>query len=130
MLATLSNEAKIERGLALLGCSAAAFCKLAGICGKTRFMEAMNGLPGRHFSEREAEALLFCLEQLWELQAAVDEASRDERGRTTHVPLDFSQYDRIKDALTIRLAQKCLKEEGDSSLDAAAQRATKAASSS
>ena len=130
MVTTFSNEGKIQRGLAPLGCSPSAFCKLAGVCGKTRFMEAMNGLPGRHFSDTEAQALLSFLERLWELQAAVDEASRDAFGRTSHVPLDFTRSEQIDNALTIRLAQKCVMEDDDHSLDAAAERAIKALGSS
>jgi hypothetical protein len=126
MITTFSNERKIQRGLALLGCSPSAFCKLAGVCGKTRFMEAMNGLPGRHFSDTEAQALLSFLERLWELQAAVDEASRDAFGRTSHVPLDFTRGEEIGNALTIRLAQKCLVEDGDHALDTAAELAIRA----
>jgi hypothetical protein len=93
-------------------------------------MEAMNGLPGRHFSDTEAQALLSFLERLWELQAAVDEASRDAFGRTSHVPLDFTRSEQIDNALTIRLAQKCVMEDDDHSLDAAAERAIKALGSS
>ncbi|MBV9886921.1 MAG: hypothetical protein JO119_10285, partial [Acidobacteria bacterium] len=116
MITAFSNEGRIQQKLAALGCSYSAFCKLAGICGKTRFMEAMNGLPGRHFSDDEAQALLFTLEELWQLQTDVDEAARGKDGKPTHVPIDFSQYDQVKTALTVRLAKNCLND-GDTCLD-------------
>src|SRR5580693_8308148 len=105
-LAAFSNEAKIQRGLDLLGCAAVNFCSLVGICGKTRFMEAMNGVPGRHFNDKDAQALLSYLERLYDLQSAVDDTTRDPRTRqTVHVPLDFTRHEEIGVALTIRLAQ-------------------------
>jgi hypothetical protein len=125
--AAFSNEAKIQRGLDLLGCAAVNFCKLAGICGKTRFMEAMNGIPGRHFNDKDAQALLSYLERLYDLQSAVDDTTRDPRtGQTVHVPLDFTRHEEIGVALTIRLAQTVCLEDDDHTLDAVAERATNA----
>jgi hypothetical protein len=123
-LAAFSNEAKIQRGLDLLGCAAVNFCSLVGICGKTRFMEAMNGVPGRHFSDQDAQACLSYLERLYELQRAVDDTTRDPRtGRTIHIPMDFTRYEEIGNALTIRLAQTVCLEGDDHALDIAAERA-------
>src|SRR5580704_7565840 len=50
-LATHSNEGKIQRGLEHLGCAARNFVLIANTLGLTRFMEGMNGVPGRHFSD-------------------------------------------------------------------------------
>jgi hypothetical protein len=123
-LAAFSNEAKIQRGLDLLGCAAVNFCNLVGICGKTRFMEAMNGVPGRHFNDQDAQACLSYLERLYELQRAVDDTTRDPRtGRTIHIPMDFTRYEEIGNALTIRLAQTVCLEGDDHALDVAAERA-------
>src|SRR5579871_5964346 len=125
--AAFSNEAKIQRGLDLLGCASVNFCSLVGICGKTRFMEAMNGLPGRHFSDRDAQTFLSYLERLYELQRAIDETTRDPKtGQTIHLPLDFTQFEAIGNALTIRLAQTVCLEDNDHQLDAVAERATNA----
>ena len=124
-LAAFSNEAKIQRGLDLLGCAAVNFCRLVGICGKTRFMEAMNGVPSRHFNDQDAQACLSYLERLYELQRAVDDTTRDPRtGRTIHIPMDFTRYEEIGNALTIRLAQTICLEDNDHALDVAAERAT------
>jgi hypothetical protein len=124
-LAAFSNEAKIQRGLDLLGCAAVNFCNLVGICGKTRFMEAMNGVPGRHFNDKDAQEFLSYLERLYDLQRAVDDAARDPKtGRTIHVPMDFTRYEEIGEVLAIRLAQAVCLESDDHALDVAAQRAT------
>jgi hypothetical protein len=74
-LAAFSNEAKIQRGLDLLGCAAVNFCSLVGICGKTRFMEGMNGVPGRHFNDQDAQTFLSYMERLYDLQNAIDDAA-------------------------------------------------------
>jgi hypothetical protein len=91
----------------------------------------MNGIPGRHFSDQDAQVCLSYLERLYELQCAVDDTTRDPRtGRTTHVPLDFTRYEEIGEALAIRLAQTVCLEDNDHQLDAVAQRAMKAFSTS
>jgi hypothetical protein len=126
-LAAFSNEAKIQRGLDLLGCASVNFCSLVGICGKTRFMEALNGLVGRHFSDKDAQTFLSYLERLYELQRAIDETTRDPKtGHTIHIPMDFTRYEEIGNALTIRLAQSVCLEDNDHQLDAVAERATNA----
>ena len=56
-LATHSNEGKIQRGLEHLGCAARNFVLIANTVGLTRFMEGMNGVPGRHFSDAVAERI-------------------------------------------------------------------------
>jgi|HubBroStandDraft_6_1064221.scaffolds.fasta_scaffold124162_4 hypothetical protein len=130
-LAAFSNEAKIQRGLDLLGCAAVNFCSLVGICGKTRFMEAMNGVPGRHFNDKDAQTFLSYMERLYDLQSAIDDAARDpETGHTIHVPMDFTRYEEIGEVLAIRLAQAVCLEDNDHQLDAVAQRAMKAFSTS
>jgi hypothetical protein len=126
-LAAFSNEMKIQRGLDLLGCAAVNFCSLVGVCGKTRFMQAMNGEPGRHFSDQDAQTCLSYLERLYELQRAIDETTRDPKtGKTSHLPLDFTRYEEIGNALTIRLAQTVCLEDNDHALDMVAERATNA----
>jgi hypothetical protein len=130
-LAAFSNEAKIQRGLDLLGCAAVNFCSLVGICGKTRFMEAMNGVPGRHFNDQDAQTFLSYMERLYDLQNAIDDAARDPKtGGTIHVPMDFTRYEEIGEVLAIRLAQAVCLEGDDHALDAAAERAIKALGSS
>lgn len=89
-------------------------------------MEAMNGVPGRHFNDRDAQTCLSYLERLYDLQRAVDEATRDKNGKTTHIPLDFTRYEEIANALTIRLAQSVCLEGDDHALDVVAERATNA----
>jgi hypothetical protein len=124
-LAAFSNEAKIQRGLDLLGCASVNFCSLVGICGKTRFMEALNGLSGRHFNDHDAQTFLSYLERLYELQRAIDETTRDPKtGQTIHIPVDFTRFEEIGNALTIRLAQTVCLEDDDHQLDAVAERAT------
>jgi hypothetical protein len=124
-LPAFSNEMKIQRGLDLLGCASVNFCSLVGICGKTRFMQAMNGEPGRHFSDKDAQAFLSYLERLYDLQRAVDDAARDpQTGQTIHVPMDFTRYEEIGTVLAMRLAQEVCLESDDHALDVAAERAT------
>jgi hypothetical protein len=126
-LAAFSNEMKIQRGLDLLGCASVNFCSLVGVCGKTRFMQAMNGEAGRHFSDHDAQTFLSYLERLYELQRAIDETTRDPKtGTTSHVPMDFTRYEEIGNALTIRLAQTVCLEDDDHQLDAVAARVTNA----
>ena len=83
MLASHSNEAKIAHTLAQLGCAAQNFCKIAGV-GLTRFLQALNALPGKHFSDEQAAHLLEVLGELYELQL---ERRCDQRG--AHVPINF-----------------------------------------
>jgi len=71
-LATHSNEGKIQRGLEHLGCAARNFVLIANTVGLTRFMEGLNGVPGRHFSDAAAQRMLESLGELYELQIDVD----------------------------------------------------------
>ena len=71
MLTTHSNEGKIERTLTQLGCAAQNFCKIAGV-GLTRFLQGVNGEPGKHFRDEDAAHLLAVLGELYELQVDVD----------------------------------------------------------
>jgi hypothetical protein len=123
--ATWSNEAQIQRGLDLVGCPPTNFCRLMGI-GKTRFLETLGG-TSRGFDDEEAQKFLSFLERLHDLQAAVNETTRDpETGKTVQIPLDFSRTEQIGIALATRLAQQICLEEGDRSLDQAAQDAVNA----
>jgi hypothetical protein len=115
--AAFSNEAQIQRGLDLLGCATSNFCRLVG-CGKTRFQAVLNGVG--HFSDDEAERFLSYLKRLFELQSAIDAATRDADGKTVRVPMDFTRYEEIGSALTIRLAQEVCLESDDHALDGAA----------
>jgi hypothetical protein len=125
MLGTLSNEARILRGLNLLNCPPTNFAKLAGI-PKTRFLQGLNGEPGRAFSDEDAQRYLSFIEKLFELQVAVDELAKDANGKVKHLPLDWSRFNEIGDALVIRLAQQVCLETGDHQLDEVAARALKA----
>jgi hypothetical protein len=90
-------------------------------------MEAMNGVPGRHFNDQDAQTFLSYMERLYDLQNAIDDVARDPKtGRTIHVPMDFTRYEEIGNALTIRLAQTVCLEDNDHQLDAVAQRVTNA----
>jgi hypothetical protein len=117
MLATHSNEAKIERTLKQLGCAAQNFCKFAGV-GLTRFLQAVNGEPGKHFRDEDAAHLLAVLGELYELQVDVDAITG------THIPINFTRLDAVMTALTIRRVARIAAEENDHSLDSQAHRAT------
>jgi hypothetical protein len=119
MLATHSNEAKIARTLTQLGCAAQNFCKFAGV-GLTRFLQAVNGEPGKHFRDEDAADLLAVLGELYELQVDVDAITG------THLPINFTRLDAVMTALTIRRVAKIAGEENDHALDGLALRATTA----
>jgi hypothetical protein len=90
-------------------------------------MEAMNGVPGRHFNDQDAQTFLSYMERLYDLQNAIDDAARDPKtSQTIHVPMDFTRYEEIGEVLAIRLAQTVCLEDNDHQLDAIAQRATNA----
>jgi hypothetical protein len=117
MFATHSNEAKIERTLTQLGCAAQNFCKFAGV-GLTRFLQALNAVPGKHFSDRQAAYLLEVLREMYELQIDVDAITG------THIPINFTRVNDVMTALTIRRVAKIAGEENDHTLDSQALRAT------
>jgi len=119
-LATHSNEGKIQRGLEHLGCAARNFVLIANTVGLTRLMEALNGVPGRHFYDANAERMLEVLGEMYELQIDLDAVNG------THVPIDFSKVDAVVTALTIRRVARIAAEENDHALDAQAVRATTA----
>ena len=119
MLAIHSNEAKIARTLAQLGCAAQNFCKIAGV-GLTRFLQAINGEPGKHFRDKDAAHLLEVLGELYELQVDVDGIGN------AHIPINFTRVDAVMTALTIRRVAKLAAEENDHALDSQALRATTA----
>jgi hypothetical protein len=119
MLATHSNESKIERTLTQLGCAAQNFCKFAGV-GLTRFLQALNAVPGKHFSDQHAAHLLEVLGEMFDLQLDVDAITK------SHVPIDFSRVDDVLTALTIRRVARIAGEENDHALDGQALRATTA----
>jgi len=118
-LPTHSNEGKILRGLEHLGCAARNFVLIAKTVGLTRFMEGMNGVPGRHFSDDDAQRMLEVLGEMYELQIDVDAVNG------THIPINFSKVDAVTTALTIRRVAKIAAEENDHALDEQALRATK-----
>jgi hypothetical protein len=119
MLATHSNEAKIERTLKQLGCAAQNFCKIAGV-GLTRFLQALNAVPGKHFSDQQAAHLLEVLGEMYELQLDVDAITK------SHVAINFARVDDVLTALTIRRVARIAAEEHDHTLDSQALRATAA----
>jgi hypothetical protein len=119
MLATHSNEAKIARTLTQLGCAAQNFCKIAGV-GLTRFLQAVNGEPGKDFRDEDAAHLLAVLGEMFELQLDVDGIAN------AHIPINFTRVDAVMTALTIRRVAKIAAEEHDHTLDSKALRATTA----
>jgi hypothetical protein len=119
-LATHSNEGKIQRGLEHLGCAARNFVSIAKTVGLTRFMEGLNGVPGRHFSDSAAERMLEVLGEMYELQIDVDALNG------AHIPIDFSKVDMVVTALTIRRVARIAAEEHDHTLDSQALQATTA----
>jgi hypothetical protein len=118
-LSTHSNERKIQRGLEHLGCAARNFVLITKTIGLTRFMEGMNGVPGRHFSDAAAERMLEVLGEMYELQVDLDAVNG------THIPIDFSKVDAVTNALTIRRVAKIAAEQNDHTLDEYSLRATK-----
>jgi hypothetical protein len=118
MLASHSNEAKIARTLTQLGCAAQNFCKIAGV-GLTRFLQALNAVPGRHFSDEQASNLLEVLGELYELQLDVDAIAK------SHISINFTRVDDVITALTIRRVARIAAEDNDHTLDSQALSATK-----
>ena len=118
-LPTHCNEAKILRGLEHLGCAARNFVLITNTVGLTRFMEGLNGVPGRHFSDAVAERMLEVLGEMYQLQIDLDAVNG------THIPIDFSKVDAVTTALTIRRVARIASEQNDHTLDAQALRATK-----
>jgi hypothetical protein len=114
-----SNEGKIQRGLQHLGCAARNFVLIANTLGLTRFMEDLNGVPGRHFSDAAAQRMLEVLGEMYQLQIDLDAVN------STHIPIDFSKVDAVMTALTIRRVAKIAAETNDHTLDAHALSATK-----
>ena len=124
-IATLSNEARIQRTLDQLGLAPSAFCKLCGI-PRTRFEAGLKGEPGRSFSDVEAQRYFSHLEKLFELQVAADQLTKDKNGLVKHLPIDWTRTAEILEALVIREAQQICVEDGDHQLDRAAEVALKA----
>ena len=119
-LATHSNEQKIQSGLEHLGCAARNFVLITKTVGLTRFMEGMNGVPGRHFSDAAAERMLEVLGEMYQLQIDLDAVNG------AHIPIDFSKVDAVTTALTIRRVASIAAEENDHALDEQALQATTA----
>ncbi len=119
-LATHSNERKIQLGLEHLGCAARNFVLITNTVGLTRFMEGLNGVPGRHFSDAAAERMLDVLGEMYQLQIDLDAVNG------THIPIDFSKVDAVTTTLTIRRVARIAAEENDHTLDSHALRATTA----
>ena len=97
-LATHSNEGKIQRGLEHLGCAARNFVSIAKTVGLTRFMEGLNGVPGRHFSDAAAQRMLEFLGELYELQIDVDAVNG------SHIPIEERSSDEVIYIKNIRIA--------------------------
>jgi hypothetical protein len=119
-LATHSNEGKIQRGLEHLDCAARNFVLITNTMGLTRFMEGLNAVRGRHFSDAAAERMLEVLGEMYELQIDLDAVNG------THIPIDFSKVDAVTTALTIRRVAKIAAGTNDHALDEHALRATTA----
>jgi hypothetical protein len=121
MITALSPEGKIIKGLDELNCSWSSFAKISGIMGRTRLNEALSDIPGKALSHQDAVHLLEILEELRELQTAVD------KSHGVHVPIDFSlsRADEIQSALVIRRLARVAAEQNDNSFDGLAAQATK-----
>jgi hypothetical protein len=118
-LPSQSNEGKIQRGLQHLGCAARNFVLITNTVGLTRFMEGLNGVQGRHFSDALAARMLEVLGEMYELQVDLDAVNG------AHIPIDFSKVDAVTTALTIRRVAKIAAEKNDHTLDSQALRATR-----
>ena len=120
MITGNSNEGKIARGLSHLGCAAMNFCKFANVVSLSRFQQAMNDIPGKHFNDDDAARLLEVLGELYELQVDADAITG------SHLPLNFARVDDVMTALVIRRVARIAGEEGNHTLDKMAERATNA----
>jgi hypothetical protein len=117
MLATHSNEARIANALKQLQCAAQNFCRIAGV-GLTRFQQALNAEPGKHFTDQQAAHLLEVLSEMYQLQLDADAITN------SHLPIDFRRVDDVLTALTIRRVAKIAAEDNDHTLDDQALRVT------
>ena len=115
-VATYSPEGRMIARLRNLGCSELAFGKIVnGIIGKNRIAEAFKD-PTRSFDNDIAQRLLERVQQMEELAQAVHP-----------VPVNWSDADRVADALTTRLAAQTAKQLNlTNDLDQVAQWATMA----
>lgn len=101
---SFSSEATIRERLKKLRCAENSFAAFNGVCGRTRFFEAMRGEPGKHFDQRDAERLLVMISEMEELESKSDAA------------IDWSQSDRVVRALTVQRIERIaaeLKESAD-----------------
>jgi hypothetical protein len=119
MPAALSPEARVPKGLELFRCSGNAFVKIAKELGvriaQGPFSEVLN--QKRSFDAGVGERLLEILDRMTNLQNAIGEA-----------PIDWTQTDRVVNALTIRRIAQIAAESKDTRLDLAADTATKSVS--
>lgn len=114
---TFSFAGRIRGRLKPLDCAETVFAVSNGIVGRTRFFEAMRGLPGKEFSESDAQKLFDVLDQMEILQ------------REVGVPIAWERLDaeRIKEVLLIRSFARMAREQGDHRLDEVEARATQEA---
>jgi hypothetical protein len=115
MITSLSPEGRIRSGLRRLTCTENSFVKISQVVGRTRFVQGITDGPDqKDFDRDDAERMLEILGRMDELQEAAI------------APIDWAQTDRVRTALTIRLAAKIEREDyGSNQLDAAASAATK-----
>jgi hypothetical protein len=109
-----NREGTISSKLRNLDCEVSNFAKIAvGICGRTRLVEALSD-SRRPLDKGVAERLLEKLSQMTELQEAV-----------FPVPIDWTKWEQVSTALTIRLAASIDKElHGETVLEDQAHLAT------
>lgn len=115
-VATLSSESKIREQLNLLHCAENSFALINGIVGRTRFFDAMQGKPGKHFSESEASQLFEVLEEMRELAAAVGP-----------LVIAWEHTEKVRLALALRRIKKIAAELGHTELVGPAWAAAKMA---
>jgi hypothetical protein len=82
-------------------------------------LQALNAVPGKHFSDEQAARLLEVLGEIYDLQLDVD------RMANSHLPINFTRVDDVLTALTIRRVAKIAAATNDHALDEQALRATK-----
>jgi len=118
---SFSNEGRIDAGLRFFNCSGRAFAQIAQELGiKISLATFAAKLSGGSFDQRTAERLLEVLEQMRELQTAINETAK------AHVAIDWNKVDHVVSALKLRQIQKIALEDGDHRFDRMAQVATDA----
>ena len=97
-IATLSPEAKLRDGLVELGCAVSNFAKISQVVGTTRLSEGLTDSV-KSFTRSDAARMLAVLGEMKEL------------AKTSPVPPDWKETEKIREALRIQRAARNLIEE-------------------